>query len=60
MPAIPPRDRKSVLGRVFDREAVTIVVQEWLRTSLAAEGKGFLLARGVAKKRTFFFQRDFT
>jgi len=49
MPAIPTRDRKSVLGRVFDREAVTIVVQEWLRTSLAAEGKGFLLAQPVFK-----------
>jgi hypothetical protein len=46
-PAIPRRDKKPVLGKVFDREAVTTVVQEWLRTSLAMEGKEFLLAQPV-------------
>jgi hypothetical protein len=39
------------IGRVFDREAATIVVQEWLRTSLTVEGKGFLLAQLVFKNQ---------
>jgi hypothetical protein len=51
LPAIPPNDKKSVLGKVFDREVATIVVQEWLRTSLAMEGKGFLLAQPVFKNK---------
>ena len=29
-PAIPPRNKKVALGRVFDQEAATVVVQEWL------------------------------
>ena len=50
--SIPPRDKKAAFGRVFDQEATTVVVQEWLRMSLAGEGeKGFLLAQPVFTKK---------
>ena len=60
-PAIPPRDKKAAFGRVFDQEATTVVVQEWLRMSLAGEGKKeFLLAQPVLKQkdRNIFWDLD--
>ena len=50
-PDIRGEAKRLALGKVFQQEKVTNTVENWLRMSLTADGKEFLVAEPVLKQK---------